>query len=184
MAVLLAACGDSDTPHAERTPSTTQTAATESSSTSTVTPTVTPTVAPAEGKPIDLPSLTGAFPSGWRVVDRTAGSNSAGDTNIMTGGFVFVSDLKNLGSEDFDEKVAIVLEGYAGDKKQPVRGENRAVDGVEGWVLEGASDGSELIYEFGTFLDGQDIHFTFSFQNAPKNAMEIVDSVLASVQWR
>jgi hypothetical protein len=185
LGALLAGCGDSPSPDAEPSgsagPSSTEPEAGESTPQDSSSA---PTVAPAEGKPISLPSLTGAFPAGWRVVERTTGSNSAGDTDVMTGGFIFISDLKNLGSENFQKKVDIVLLRYADAKKKPVRGPNRVVDGVEGWVIEGATDGSELIYHWGTFINGQDVHFTFSFQNAPKDAMEIVDSVLASVQWR
>jgi hypothetical protein len=191
LGALGAGCGDSGTPEAERTatPSSSPSDSTPTETTPTETETTestesTATVAPADGKPISLPSLTGAFPAGWRIVDRTSGSSSAGDTDPMTGGFIFISDLKNLGSEDFDEKVAIVMEHYAHDKTKPERGENRVVDGVEGWVIEGASDSTEVIYEFGTFIGGQDVHFTFSFQFAPKDAMAIIDSVLASVHWR
>jgi len=185
LVAVLAACGDGDDPEADPTasPSTPSSQATATESTPTESSTA-PSVAPADGKPINLPSVTGAFPAGWRIVDRTAGSNSAGDTDVMTGGFIFISDLKNLGSEDFDEKVAIVLRNYEQYKKKPVRGEDRVVDGVECWVLEGRSDADQLVYEIGTFLHGQDIHFTFSFQYAPKDAMEIVESVLASVHWR
>lgn len=190
--LVVGACGDPDPPDSGSTPSPTSTA---TSTTATSSPTETstsdssdgttpPTVAPAAGAKIRLPSFTGAFPQGWRVIDRTEGTHSAGDTDPLTGGFVFVSDVQNLGSDDFDKIVAIVLQHYEDDKVKPVRGENRVVDGVEGWVLEGARDGADFVYEWGTVYQGQDVHFTFEFINPPDDPMAMVDSVLASVQWR
>jgi hypothetical protein len=184
---LSGACGDSDGPDASPTASassSTSAPTTEATPTQSTATESAPTVAPADGKPIVLPTLTGAFPAGWTLIERNSGSTSAGDTDVTTGGLVYVSDLKNFGSEDFDEKVAIVMDYYADDKTKPKRTENRVVDGVEGWVVQGASDMDQFVYEFGTFLHGRDIRFTFSFRKAPKDPMETVDSVLASIHWR
>lgn len=187
LGVLAIGCGDSDEPEATPTASSSGAVATSSPSPSgDPTPTdgsSAPTVAPADGPAIRLPSLTGAFPAGWEISDRTKGSNSAGDSDPLTGGFIFVADIVNIGSTDFDDIVDSVLVNYENRDVKPVRGEDRVVDGVEGWVLEGTHK-RELVYEFGTVLDGQFVHFTFTFLNAPRNAMDIIDSVLASVRWR
>lgn len=186
LGVLVTGCGDSDEPRTTPTGSPSPSATSSQTPSSDPSPTdgsSAPTVAPADGPPIRLRSLTGAFPADYEVVKRTKGSNSAGDTDPLTDGFIFVADVANVGSSDFDDIVPNVLMNYEGRDIKPVRGENRVVDGVEGWVLEGTHK-QEVVYEFGTVVDGQHVQFTFSFLKAPKNAMEIVESVLASVQWR
>lgn len=195
-ALLLAGCGDSDRLAPQRTPSDPGSSHMPSdpaaSAPAPTTPTQPPTsepptppgVEPASGRPFNLPSLTGAFPEGWQVVGETKGSASAGDRNPLTGGFFYFSDLLHLGSRNFDKIVATVLVSYEDEKNPPVRTENRVVDGVEGWVLQGRRDGDEFHYEWGTVYRGQDIWLTFDYLHAPSDPMAVVDSVLASVEWK
>lgn len=180
LCLLALGCADSDPPKAE--PS--GTPSESGSSPTTPTESSSPTVQPADGKRFRLPTVTGAFPARWQIIDRTPGGISAADTDPTTGGFIFVADVPSVGSGDFDEIVANVLKYYEDEKIRPVRGENRVVAGVEGWVVEGARDNADMIYEWGTVIDGQDVQFTFEYLNAPKNPMKMVDAVLASVQWR
>ena len=181
----LAGCSESDDASTTPTPtsSTSVSSQTGSSDPSPSESSSAPSVQPADGPPIRLPSLTGAFPADFEIVKRTRGSNSAGDTDLLTDCFIFVADVANLGSSDFDEIVDNVLVNYESQDIKPVRGENRVVDGVEGWVLEGTRK-RQKVYEFGTVVGGQHVQFTFSSLEAPKDFMDIVESVLASVQWR
>ena len=130
--LMLAGCGDSDRLAPEPTPSDPESSHTPPGPTASApapTPTPPPTsdpptppgVEPASRKPFDLPSLTGAFPEGWQVVEETKGSASAGVRNPLTGGFLYFSDLLNLGSQNFDKIVATVLAGYEDEKNPPVR---------------------------------------------------------------
>lgn len=189
LGALAVGCGDSgDSGNSGATPTASSTTSATSTPTPSSDPTPTesssaPTVAPADGPPIRLKSLTGAFPADFEVVGRTLGSNSAGDTDLLTDCFIFVADVVNVGSTDFDDIVANVLVNYESQDIKPVRGENRVVDGVEGWVLEGTRKRG-MVYEFGTVIGGQHVQFTFSSLKAPKDFTEIVESVLASVQWR
>lgn len=186
VAAVSIGCGDSEKPGATPTASSSAPVTASQSPSSEPTPSESssvPTVAPADGPPIRLPSFTGAFPAGWQIVERTKGSNSAGDPDPLTGGFIYISDLENLGARNLDEVAAAVMVQYEDEKHPPKRVENRVVDGIEGWVITGNHKG-DLIYEFGTLVGGQDVHFTFDYLHAPKDAMAVIDAVLASVQWR
>ncbi len=186
LAVGATGCGDSEETGATPTGSPSAPATASQSPSTEPSPTESssaPTVAPADGPPIRLPSFTGAFPAGWQIVERTKGSNSAGDPDPLTGGFIYISDLENLGARNLDEVAAAVMEQYEDEKHPPQRVENRVVDGIEGWVITGNHKG-DLIYEFGTLVGDQMVQFTFHYLHAPKDAMAVIDAVLASVQWR
>ena len=185
LGLLALGCGDSDPPKAEPSGSPSGSpSGTPSSSPATPTASSSPTVEPADGPRFRLPTVSGAFPAKWRIIGETSGSIGAGDTDPISGGFIFVADVPSLGSGNFDDIVANVLKEYDDEKVRPVRKENRVVNGVEGWVLEGASETADMVYHWGTVIDGQDVTFFFEYRNPPKDPMRIVDAVLATVQWR
>ena len=189
LAVLLLGCEDDSGPpkvEPSGSPSASQSGTPSESGSSPTTPTESssPTVEPADGPRFRLPTVSGAFPAEWRIIDESSGAISAGELHPVRRGFIFVADVLSLGSGEFDDIVANVLKEYDDQKVKPVRKENRVVNGVEGWVLEGASDRAEMVYHWGTVIDGQDVTFFFEYIKAPKDPMKTVDSVLASVRWR
>lgn len=57
--------------------------------------------------------------------------------------------------------------------------------GVEGWVIEGTGDGQRF-HQFGTWRNGRivTVDFTIHGEVPPALTEELIDSVLASIEWK
>lgn len=64
-----------------------------------------------------------------------------------------------------------------------IRGENRVVNGIEGWTAHRLRN-EWLDYEFGTTHNLKSVGFWFSFPNKDPRAREWIDAILASVEWK
>lgn len=66
--------------------------------------------------------------------------------------------------------------------------DNRDVNGVEGWVLEhhgkNSFGRSEFFYQFGAVHGTWWTTFKFSFPKDDARTRKVIDSVLASVEWK
>lgn len=63
------------------------------------------------------------------------------------------------------------------------RGENRVLDGVEGWTAE-TIDNGQLVHVFGTRHNGVSFHVLFSFFGKDPNSRAWIEATLASLQWK
>ncbi|MFC7504540.1 hypothetical protein ACOACQ_07790 [Nocardioides sp. CPCC 206347] len=63
------------------------------------------------------------------------------------------------------------------------RGENRALDGVEGWTAE-TIDNGQLVVVFGTRHNGVSFHVLFSFFGKGPSSRAWIEATLASLQWK
>ena len=67
------------------------------------------------------------------------------------------------------------------------RGENRAIDGVEGWTSETTSAyaGDPVInYSYGTAVDGYSFEIKFMISKDDPNAHDLIEATLASLEWK
>lgn len=63
------------------------------------------------------------------------------------------------------------------------RGENRVLDGVEGWTAE-TIDNGQLVVVFGTRHNGVSFHVLFSFFGKGPSSRAWIEATLASLQWK
>lgn len=182
--LLLSGCGDDDGPEADpaRSPSTSQsTDATPSGSPSTGNP---------DAEPATGPVVEDDFFSFHLPEDA--------EWDLARGGFTATTYDEELNAFDVATSVVPLQAGSSGtdldadfasstrdDPYDPPRkrGENRVVDGIEGWTAQTVDDG-QLIYSFGTMHDRRAFGLTFSFPEKDPRTLEWIEAVLASIQWK
>lgn len=144
-----------------------------------------PTVTPATGPEVVIPDLDVdvlrfRLPEGdWRLTSGgRSGSIDTGDGTTSIGGFTSTAGLKS----ELGHYAKIGLQSYRGQSPEPERIENRTIDGIEGYVLEGSGkDG--LIYEYGTIYEESFLVLTFDFPQDTPTARAWIESVLAGAEW-
>ena len=185
---LLAGCSSDPAPDeggGSPGPSPTQTSSDSTSSAATPSPAPTPSVEPATGKKLTIPGLendvlTFRLPEGDWYLSRAgrAGNLSTGLKSWrIDGGTIPVGDSITL---DEGAQAAIENRSFGGPKLS--RSDNRVVDGVEGYVVEG-KDRSGFTYIYGTVVGDSLAYVQFDFANDSPKAKAWVESVLASVEW-
>ncbi|CAN5425795.1 hypothetical protein BH09ACT12_BH09ACT12_11770 [soil metagenome] len=185
LAVLLSGCSstsDSDEPvgGASATPS----SATNDPTEPTESPTS--TLVPAAGKlltvsDLDADAFSYRLPDGrWRLGYKDQGGyldTSAGTWRIN--GLATAVDVE-VGPR-FHVKGR--LQYWRGDAREPKQIADRTVDGVEGYVIEGAGpDG--LLYEYGAEYSQTFGYIEFEFPKDTPKARAVIESVLASFEWQ
>ncbi|MFW6867275.1 hypothetical protein ACOACQ_07795 [Nocardioides sp. CPCC 206347] len=63
------------------------------------------------------------------------------------------------------------------------RGENRVIDGIEGWTAQSVEEG-QLIYEFGTMHSDKSFSLTFRFPQKDPRTLGWIEAILASIAWK
>ena len=172
--LLLAGCGGDD-PEADPTSPPSDASSTASDPTPTE-----PAVEPATGVLIDRDRVRMNVPAGWRKSRQIAtflesASDPDSDSTVSLG------DLSAVGEPTLDEQAA------AGTASRP---HVRILDPVEiagvDWYHATGREGAYARFEqFGTVHNGSQATITFSLDDDVPRAeqQEIVDSVLASVEW-
>lgn len=181
--LLFSGCKDGDRPDADpsKPPTTTQSssdAASDSPSSDTT------AIAPADG-----PVLTeaGVF---------TLHLPADGDWQIRSGGISATAFDDDLNPLNVTTSVVPLQAGQTGEDLDAdydgrtigglyawTRGENRVLDGIEGWTAETVDDG-KLIVGFGTIHERQSFSITFSFLEKDPRSREWIEATLASIEWK
>ena len=124
--------------------------------------------------------FTFRLPKGDWFISRAgrAGNLSTGlKTWRIDGGATpaFDSTTLDVGAEN-------AIENYSFGGPPLSRSDNREVDGVEGYVVEGKNR-SGFTYIYGTVVGDSLAYVQFDFANDSPKAKAWVESVLASVEW-
>lgn len=127
-----------------------------------------------------LPEVTYRLPDGtrWLSLNGYESAATVDGWRITFGVSFSEADL------DYAADLAIETSYWNGPTK-PVAQEPRTVDGVEGYVVE-AVDRDGFFYEFGIVRprSEKNLFLTFEFPDDGPYYRDLVESVLASVQWR
>lgn len=170
LAGLLAGCGDGgDDP--EATPSSTPGDVASSA----------PSVEAATGVLVDLDRVRMRAPDGWRKndplstfllkVDDPSGFSS-----------VSLSDLSAVGEVSLQQQARTALQSFPrAEAVEPVE-----IAGVPWYHITGPQDRYTTVDQFGTIHNGSEAVIEFGFDNEVPEAeqQEIIDSVLATVEWK
>jgi hypothetical protein len=185
---LLAGCSSDPAPDeggGSPGPSPTQTSSDSTSSAGTPSPEPTPSVEPATGKKLTIPGIEGdvftfRLPEGDWLIGR---AGRAG--NLTTGLKYWTIDggaTPAFGSTTLDVGAQGAIENRSLGGPKLSRSDNRVVDGVEGYVVEG-KDRSGFTYIYGTVVGDSLAYVQFDFADDSPKAKSWVESVLASVEW-
>ncbi|CAN5417329.1 hypothetical protein BH10ACT3_BH10ACT3_19500 [soil metagenome] len=146
----------------------------------------TPTLVPTTGKQLTISDLdTEVFsyrlPEGrWRPRYNDQGGQL--DTSIGTS---LITGLASFSAGDVGPRFYVKgrLQYWRGDERKPKQLDDRTVDGVEGYVIEGVGpDG--LLYEYGAANGDSFGHIEFEFPRDTPKARAVIESVLASFEWQ
>lgn len=138
---------------------------------------------PATGPRLSSDLLTAHLPAddGWEV--GNGGRSGYHDldpseppSDVRLGG-------SGRGAEDLDALAAVVLAGERDTRPAARREADRTVAGLDGFVVT-VEDEDGYHYEFGTITDGYHASVVFDLPRNDAAAHRLIDTVLASVEWR
>lgn len=183
--LLLSGCSDDDRPAADpsTSPSTSQSTPTDVDPGSPSTDAT--DVEPASGSLIEDDSVAYRLPEDveWRL-GRGGFTATYYDEDVnafSVSGKVLALHAGDTGQDldaDYDTSVGTLR------YDPPLqRGENRVVNGVEGWTAQTVDDG-QLIYVFGALHDRISFDLTFRFPEKDPSSRDWIEAVLASIEWR
>jgi hypothetical protein len=137
---------------------------------------------PASGREVDAEVMTYRLPEGrWEL-------GSGGLTAIRAGAdggcWLIVGTVGDAYADTtLDELGGLTLE-LEPDHDPPLRrADNRTVDGVEGYVVEGTSRAGTY-YEWGAVVGDTWVQLEFDFPEDSDRALEWREGVLASIEWK
>lgn len=188
LALGVAGCNDSSS-GPDQEPST---SGSVSSTTSESTPAPSPTgVAPAAGQLIEVETATYHLPDGkWNLSTRSGDSASFADAAVSGIWQVALRETIGLdGPVDLDELAGFVGVGDPKVEDPPLeRGENRVVDGVEGYTATTTTTSpggrKTLVQIWGTGRSGLHVSLRVAGPAADPRTDEWFEAVLASIEWK
>ena len=192
-AAVLAACSDDDDPGAGPSEqSSSPTAASSSASTpsgTTSEPTDSTdssgsTSPPAGGPLVELRDFTIQVPDGWTIYQQTGDHQVVFDDQASNGGLIFVRNPAAFPGEDVDSLARSAIRIARGTGQDPRRVANRTVGGHEGYVIVSSTKAFETYYEWGTPVGKNQVSVALQWVIKPKDAEEMIESVLASIQFK
>lgn len=175
--LLLTGCGDGDEdPQADPTSSPTDTSSTASDPTPSE-----PGVEPATGPLIDRDRIRMNVPEGWKKNRQIATFlESASAPGSNTG--VSLGDLSAVGEPTLQEQA----EAGTASRRDVSIEEPVEIAGVDWYHAKGREGRHGRYEQFGTVHNGSQATITFTLDDDVPQAeqQEIIDSVLASVEWK
>lgn len=181
----LAACDDGD-PGAD--PSTSPSASSPTATDSSGEPTTetSPTVAPATGPVVNMTNIRLHGPQGWELGDPILSSiQPVHDGRVLHLSNMQVSDSPSLAGDSSLARLArIAVKTYTIRRGKIL--DNVTVNGVEMYHLAGYRNTGHRFNAYGCIYNGYDIDIFFTFDPddyKPAEQQQIMDEVLASVEW-
>ena len=182
--LFLTGCGDDSQSEPDATPTATATSSgsakpTDSTTTESTEPE--PTVEPATGLTWDLERIFMRAPEGWTKV-RSPASWAVGAADPDSQSMVSLTDLENFTPQSYADQVRLELKNNPEAKLQdPVE-----IAGARWWHTTAPDSDDATIERFGTIHNKSEALIDFLFDNAiPEDErQQIIDSVLATVEWK
>jgi hypothetical protein len=174
VAVLLTGCGDSDPgagPDTEPTD--------EPSSGSSSQPQA---VAPADGPRVENAHASYHVPRGFEVAEELAGTIPANDSGPGRSA-ITLAEVPAFGSTDLGAAAEVVARNVAQDRP-PKRLADTTLDGSPVFHLEGRLDSTVWFAAYGAIRDDTVVYVRFDLDTAPAKSQQVVESVLATWQWK
>jgi hypothetical protein len=174
VAVLLTACGDSDPVPA---PDTDPTADPSSAS-----PSQSQAVEPADGPVVENAHASYRVPRGYEVAEELAGTIPANDSGPRRSA-ITLAEVPAFGSTDLGAAAGVVARNVAQDRP-PKRLANTTLADVPVFHVEGQLDETVWFAAYGAIRDDTVVYVRFDLDTAPAQSQQVVESVLATWQWK
>ena len=184
---LVAGCGGSsdepgDGPSAGGTPSSSASAA----STSSASASPTSEAAPATGPLLEVEAASMHAPDGWQRMKAVVSfQRSARDP--QGGGTAQIGYLPAAPGPSLDELARNAIEHGSYGKRRPRPAGTVTVNGVECYKVAGRTDPGTYYELYGAITGGNEVSISFTFFTrfiSPAERQQVVESTLASVEWR
>jgi hypothetical protein len=133
---------------------------------------------------VELRDFTIQAPEGWTIYNQTEDHQVVFNDDASNGGLIFVKNPAAFPGEDVNSLARSALRIVRGTGQDPKRVENRTVGGHEGYVIVSSTKTYEAYYEWGTLLGDNQVSVAFQWVIKPENAEEMIESVLASIQFK
>jgi len=146
----------------------------------------TPTVVPASGETLTLDDFTITMPAGWKIKLGSDGGSAIERGNNHTFGNIIVHSYSRIGFDSLDSFVAAYVKRRNHDGYALKRLDNRTVDGVEGYVVQGTDPLGDFMYEYGTLTEEHEIHVAFYYAveyDPTADPFSVIEPVLATLAW-
>lgn len=182
--LLLSGCTDGDRPDATPGTSPANSGSTEDAASGSP-PAGTPEVEAATGPVIEGDVFSFHLPADGAWELRRRGLSATAYDDELNAYDVATSEVPlqagDTGEDlDFDYETSNVGNPF----DQPlVRGENRVLDGIEGWTAQ-TTDNGNIVYVFGGMHDRHAVKITLSFVRKDPRSREWIEATLASLQWK
>lgn len=152
------------------------------SSPTTSSPTsATPSVEPATGPVVEERQFTVRVPRGYVVEDKVFTLTSTRDRSSSDGIYVAAQDAPGL--ENLSQAVRVVLRSVS-VRPKPERVDDVVIGGEPAYHLTGRSGAGNRYHSYGLVRGGQLLQVIFELDGPDARADGIVDSVLATWEWR
>lgn len=185
--LLLSGCNDGDEPD-------TESAASSSPTQSTTDPTSPPpdgpsgsTVEPATGQLIEHDALSLRLPADqdWKVLNSgVLAINRDAEGNEWAVTVNEIPDRSN-GTMTLDQAAELSLSSTTLYDPPLTQGENRVIDGVEGWTAETIDSAfGEYVYRYGAVHADHDTYVTLRVPRKDAENRAWIEAVLASIEWK
>lgn len=180
--MMLVGCGSDDEPSAGGS-SSGATASGEATPSTEPSGEAEPEVAPATGKKLTIEHL-GELVASYRAPTRKWYSTGRSATWSSINGSWYLGGGAGITYPEIslDDAAEIAIENIKGRFAKVKRLDDRTVDGIEGYVIEGGA-GKELFYEFGATYEEAFVTISLEIPVDTAAARGVIESVLASFEW-
>jgi len=138
-------------------------------------------------KTLEFKEFSITMPAGWKAIRSDASDGGAIEQDTLTAGDIVVSSYPRISHDTLDSFVRPYLKDRNQDGNHLHRLDNRVIDGVEGYVLQGTDSAENFACEYGTLHGDQEVHLEFYYRlkNDPSaDPFAVIEPVLATLDWK
>jgi hypothetical protein len=172
-AVLLTGCGGSDQGG---------TSSTEPAEPGSESPSTSQTVESADGPRVENAYAAYRVPGGYEVAEESAGTIPANDSGPGRSA-ITLAEVPAFGSTDLGAAAGVVARNVARDRRPKLQ-PGTHLDGVPVFHIEGKLDETVWFAAYGAIRDDTVVYVRFDLDTSPAKSQRVVESVLATWQWR
>ncbi len=172
VAVLLTGCGESDQGGTSGTEPADPDSGTPSSQ----------AVESADGPRVENAHASYRVPRGYEVAEELAGTIPANDSGPGRSA-ITLAEVPAFGSTDLGAAAGVVARNVAQDRR-PKRMADTTLDGVPVFHVEGKLDETVWFAAYGAIRDDTVVYVRFDLDTSPAKSQQVVESVLATWQWK
>jgi len=139
-------------------------------------------VEPADGPTVENAYASFRVPAGYEVAEGQAGTIPADDSGPGRSA-ITLAEVPAFGNTNLGRVAGVLARNVAQDRR-PKRMEETTLDGVPVFHLEGQLDQTFWFAGYGGIRDDTVVYVRFDLDTPPAKSRQVVESVLATWQWK